>query len=125
MTTAKDISTGKDKVIKWIGFDACNDSDIFEIDDLLKPSFDFWDKLETQCMAACCGIDAYSFWEEDIRNAIKGCDKPQLTSTLKYTKAEILQSNRTVVSSSRLNNLFHKHVFIQLIDHILRSIDGD
>jgi hypothetical protein len=125
MNTARDISIGKDKVIKWIKFDPGNDNDILEIDELLRPTFDFWNRLETQCMATCCGIDAYTFGEEDIRNAIEGLDMTQLAVTLKYAKAEILQSNRTVVLSSKLNNLFHKHVFIELIDHILKIVDGD
>ena len=62
------ISIGKDKWIKWVDFnryvyDQCipiNYDQCFEIDYLLEPTFDFWNKLETECVAGCCGINAYN-----------------------------------------------------------------
>ncbi len=30
---------------------------------------EFWKYLEVECVAECCGIDAFSFWVEDINRA--------------------------------------------------------
>lgn len=122
METTKDISIGKDKWIGWIDFDSTNDNDLFEIDDLLRPSFDFWDKLETQCVAGCCGIDAYSFWKEDIKLAVDKMDKADLITNLLSTKTELESRSEAIVTSGKLNNLINKSVFIQLLDHIVTTI---
>jgi hypothetical protein len=122
METTKDISIGKDKWIGWIDFDSTNDNDLFEIDDLLRPTFNFWDKLETQCVAGCCGIDAYSFWEEDIKRAVDKVDKTDLIKNLLTAKAEIESRSERIVISGKLNNLIDKSVFIQLLDHIVTTI---
>lgn len=100
-----------------------NNNELIEIDDILKPTYDFWDGLETQCVAGCCGLDAFSFWEDDIKNSINNIDKTQLISDFKNVKAELINTNKAVVSSGRLNNLMYTKVFISLIDHILTTIE--
>ena len=123
MTTSKGISIGKNRWIKWVNIDPLNNNELIEIDDILKPTYDFWDGLETQCVAGCCGLDAFSFWEDDIKNSINYIDKTQLISDFKNVKAELIKTNKTVVSSDRLNNSMQKKVFISLIDHILTTIE--
>jgi hypothetical protein len=122
METTRDISIGKDKWIRWIHFDSTSDNDLFEIDDLLGPTFDFWDKLETQCVAGCCGIDAYTFWDDDIKFAVDKMDKAELIKNLLSAKTEIESRSETIVISRKLNNLIDKSVFIQLLDHIVTTI---
>lgn len=123
MTTSKGISIGENKWIKWVGFDSKKDNEIIEIDNILKPTIDFWDGLETQCVAECCGIDAFSFWEDDIEQSINNLDKTELINNLRDVKSELINTSKTIVSSSRLNNLLDKRVFIELIDHILVTIE--
>ena len=123
MTTSKGISIGDNKWIKWGNFNPSNNSEIIEIDELLKPTYDFWTGLETQCVAECCGIDAFSFWEDDIKEAISGIDKTQLIIDLKNVKAQLIKTNMKIVSSYKLNNLMDKGVFIQLIDLIVETIE--
>lgn len=125
MEKTKDISIGKDKWITWIDFDSVNDNDLFEIDDLLKPTFDFWDKLETQCVAECCGLDAYAFWEDDIKLAVGQMDKVDLVKKLLNAKIEIESRSEPIVTSGKLNNLIDKSVFIQLLDHIVTVIQSE
>lgn len=127
METTKDISIGKDKWISWIDFDFTRNDDLFEIDDLLKLTFDFWDRLETQCMAECCGIDAYAFWEDDIKLAVDKMDKADIVKKLHIAKTEIKNRSETILTSTKLNNLIHKSVFIQLLDHIttIIALEGD
>ena len=122
METTNDISIGKNKWISWINFDLASNDEIFEIDNLLKPTFAFWEMLETQCMAECCGIEAFAFWEDDIRLAINKVDKNELTQNLLHAKIEIENRVEGIVSSAKLNNLMDKSVFIQLLNHIIETL---
>ena len=62
---------------KWIGPDPL-DNNLFEADELLRASFPLLDNLEIYCMAACCGIGAFSFEKADILTASKELDKETL-----------------------------------------------
>ncbi|MCR6639851.1 MAG: DUF6331 family protein [Sporocytophaga sp.] len=125
MTTSKGIRIGENKWINWVNNNPSNNSEIIEIDELLISTYDFWTGLETQCVAECCGLDAFSFWEDDIKEAISSIDKTQLIIDLKNVKAELIKTNKTIVSSDKLNNLMDKGVFIQLVDHILTIIENN
>lgn len=72
-----DISIGKDK---WITFIDLVDGqrDAIELDEILKPVEPFLNMLETECVAACCGVDAYSLWPDDIATAAKRLDPIEL-----------------------------------------------
>lgn len=122
MATTKDISIAENNWIKWIEFDPMDDNAILEIDNLLEPTFDFWEGLETHCVAECCGIDAFAFWKEDIIRS-SNSDQTQLIIDFRNVKKELTKSNKTIVLSSKLNNLLDKGVFIKLIDHILTTIE--
>ncbi len=121
MVETKDISIGQDKWIKWVELDP-NEPDLFNIDDLLEPLEQLWKNLETQCVAVCCGIDAFALWPEDIQNASKYLDKEELRGHLTGLKSQLARLNKNIVVSTRLNNLFDKKGFLQLIDHILRCL---
>lgn len=122
MAITKDISIGKGKWIRWIDFNIVND-DFFSIDALLEPNWDFWMLLEIHCISGCCGIDAFSFWPEDICAALKKVDKEALHKNLLTLKTEITNSSKSIIISTKLNNLFDKSVFIQLLDHILDLVN--
>ena len=121
MENTNDISIGQDKWIRWKNFDHVP-GNLLSIDSLLESSWPFWSNLETQCVAACCGIDAFSFWPENIKKASQKMDKQKLISALTSLKYEILRSDTDVIISSKLNNIFEKSVFALLLDHILESI---
>ena len=121
MQETKDISIGQDKWIKWIELDP-NNKDEFEIDPSLESTKPFWKNLETECVAECCGIDAFSFWPENIQKASKDFDTIGLKAQLVKLRDAVIQSNSKVVVSERLNNLFDKKVFVELVDHIIRHL---
>lgn len=123
MATTKDISIGKNNLIKWVEFDPMDENAILEIDYLLKPTFDFWHGIETQCVADCCGIDAFAFWPDDIIKSSAEFDQTQLVVDLRNVKEELTMSPKRIVSSMRLNALLDKGVFIELVDHILATIE--
>ena len=121
MGVTKNISIEENKFIEWIEFDN-NDENIFYFDKLLNPTWEFWKKLETECVIECCGIDALAFWQEDIQTASQNFDITDLISEFSNLKNEIENQDKQIVSSSKLNNLFHKKVFIQLLKHILETL---
>jgi hypothetical protein len=120
MDITDDISIGENKSIKWI--EIAPDAKDTNFDEQLSKTKPFWKYLETQCLSGCCGIDAFTFWPEDIRIAKEKCNDPQLIEKLTELKLDIQHIETDVISSIFLNNLFHKNVFIQLMDHILDNI---
>jgi hypothetical protein len=117
MVETKDISIGQDRWIKWVELDP-NDADLYNLDHLLEPLEQLWQNLETECVAACCGIDAFALWPEDIENASKDLNTIELKNHLVQLKKDVSQVGTNIIVSKRLNNRFDKKVFIQLVDHI-------
>lgn len=121
MKNKNDISISENLWIDWIEFDyrASNPKDI---DDFLEPTMKLWNRLEVHCVAGCCGIDAFSFWREDIKNAVADLDQAYFIDELDKLKSKISNLDTEELKSSRINNLFHKNVFLKLIDHISEQI---
>lgn len=120
MENDNDISVGKDQWIKWIELD--HEEPTTNIDSNLELTESFWKLLETECVSACCGIDAFALWRKDIRNAKKQLNDPRITYQFEQLKTNILSIETQTVSSSYLNNLFDKGVFTQLLDHIINNL---
>lgn len=114
-----DISIGKDQ---WILFgDLKNDqSNAVEIDPLMEELIPMWKALETQCVSACCGIDAYDLWEEEVLKNTVDLDKRLLIDQLSRLKVRISGLENDILVSSMLNNYFTKTTFLQVIEHLLR-----
>ncbi|MDN3640777.1 DUF6331 family protein [Simiduia curdlanivorans] len=116
---AQDISIGKDQ---WIIFeDLQNDQEnAVEIDTLMEGLLPMWSALETQCVSACCGIDAYDLWEEDILKNTAEFSRGELVERLANLKNEITGLGNNVLVSTSLNNYFTKGTFLQVIEHLLK-----
>ena len=121
MKNKDNISIGENIWIEWIDFDYKN-SNPKEIDEFLQPTMNFWAGLEIHCVAGCCGIDAFSFWSEDIKNSSNQFGQNYLIEELNVLKYKICHLDNDELMSNRMNNLFHKKVFSHLIDHILQQI---
>ncbi|MDB4533494.1 DUF6331 family protein [Vicingaceae bacterium] len=121
MGISKDISIGEEKWIKWIEFDAESASPK-DIDKLLEPTKEFWNFLEIECLAECCGIDAFAFWSEDIQNADDKARIPNLRILLNEITKEVESLTDEVVVSSRLNQLMNRKVFLKLLEHLKKNI---
>ncbi len=117
-----DISIAENLWIDWIEFDYKN-SNPKDIDEFLLPTMNFWVGLEVHCVAECCGLDAFSFWREDIKNAVQNLNQNYILDELKTLKSQIDSLNTDELMSIRMNNLFHKNVFLKLIDHISEQIE--
>jgi len=117
----KDISIGKDKWIKWIDFDPRTAS-IYDIDPMIEPITGFLELFETECVAECCGIDAFAFWPEDIQIVKKDFNCEDLLIKFQEIKNQLMLIKSDVVRSSFLNQLFRKEVFMKLIEHLMAEI---
>ena len=83
----------------------------------------FFDKLEVECVRECCGIQAFSFMPEDIQKALAGLSAETVMTQLKAMEIAIEEQwGYKTVSSTILNNNFDRKVFLQLLDHIIKTI---
>lgn len=117
------INIGKDYWIIWKDADA---NDALDIDALLAPSWGFWLQLETQCVAECCGIHAFCFWPEEIKQAASKLElnRAGFLAEIAKLKEKIGASEFQSVFSQRLNDTVEKSVFIRLLAHIQHSLRG-
>ena len=116
-----DISIGKDKWITFVELDG-QQTNAIELDEILKPIEPFLNSLETECVAACCGVDAYALWPEDIAGAAKQSDIPDLSRSIETVRQHIIDSGWDSFVSHRMNNFFHRQTLLQLIDHIAQCV---
>ena len=83
----------------------------------------FFDKLEGECVRECCGIQAFSFIPEDIHKALVGLSAKTVITQLKAMQTAIEEQYWCkTLSSTILNNNFDRKVFLQLLDHIIKTI---
>ena len=116
-----DIHIGETERIHWVEFDASS-NDLFDVDYIVGKYDDFWTFLQIFCVPDCCGLDAFRFYPNDIVNAASHIDKGALKQDLSKLKLELVDSDKEIIISSRLNNLVDKNVFIKLLDHILENL---
>ncbi|QOT79288.1 DUF6331 family protein [Cupriavidus basilensis] len=74
--------------------------------------------LETECVADCCGIDAYGFWPDAIARAAMQAGLPDLAERIAQVRERVAGAGGDVFLSHRMNNYFDRQVLLQLIDHI-------
>ena len=98
---------------------------LLDIDPYMSPLNAFFDKLEVECVRECCGIQAFSFIPEDIHKALVGLSAETIVTQLKAMQTAIEgQWWYNAVGSTILNNNFSKKVFLQLLAHIIKTIES-
>ena len=96
---------------------------LLDLDPYIVPLNTFFDKLEVECVRECCGIQAFSFMPEDIHKALVGLSAETIVTQLKATQTAIEEQWWCkTVSSTILNNNFDRKVFLQLLNHIIKTI---
>ncbi len=113
-----DISIGEDQ---WIIFGDLKNgqNEAFNVDSLMEALIPMWKSLETQCVAECCGIDAYDLWEEDVLKNTENFNHQALIEELVKFRNEIASLEQEVLVSKVLNNFFTKETFIKVLEHLL------
>jgi Family of unknown function (DUF6331) len=117
-----DISIGQDQWIEFVDFSKSAAADAYQIDSILIPNEKFWNLLEENCVAGCCGIDAFVFWPEDIKRIASQFDVEQLRNQISEMITSVEALDHEVFVSSRLNLYCHKTVLLQLLKHIVKNI---
>jgi len=83
----------------------------------------FFDRLEVECVRECCGIEAFSFMPKDIQKALIGLSAETIVTQLKAMQTAIEEQYWCkTLSSTILNNNFDRKVFLQLLNHIIKTI---
>jgi hypothetical protein len=113
-----DISIGPDKWITFVDISDRPYTEAVSIDHCISPMESLWSALETECVAGCCGIHAFSLWPEDIQTVYRSQDERAIASGLETLREFVEKSRADTFVSSRLNNLFDKKVLLELIQHL-------
>lgn len=96
---------------------------LLDLDPYIAPLNTFFDKLEVACVRECCGIQAFSFMPEDIHKALVGLSVETVITQLKAMQTAIEEQYWCkTVGSTILNNNFDRKVFLQLLNHIIKTI---
>lgn len=119
-TDGEDIDIGEGKVIQWIGWDA-DVVEVYDVDDLLEPNNVFWLELETVCVPMCCGLHAFDWTSDGIKKASAKSNVSEIKLILTSAINVLEKRNEKVVCFSRLNQLFDRIVFINLLQHLKSS----
>ncbi|MCO1336341.1 DUF6331 family protein [Microbulbifer sp. OS29] len=123
MNNQHDISIGSDQWIIVPDPKSTKD-DATEIDPYMQMLLPTRKALETQCFSTCCGIDAYDLWEEDTIKNTKKFNHRELIDCIVRPKAKIMNLENEVLVSSTLNNFFTRAVFLQLLEHLLKTYNN-
>lgn len=96
---------------------------LLDLDPYIAPLNIFFDRLEVECVRECCGIEAFSFMPEDIQKALAGLSAKTVITQLKAMQTAIEEQYWCkTVGSTILNNNFDRKVFLQLLNHIIKTI---
>lgn len=96
---------------------------LLDIDPYIAPLNAFFDRLEVECVREYCGIEAFSFMPKDIHKALVGLYAETIVTQLKAMQTAIEEQYWCkTLSSTILNNNFDRKVFLQLLNHIIKTI---
>lgn len=99
---------------------------LLDLDLYITPLNIFFDRLEVVCVRECCGIEAFSFIPENIHKALVGLSSESIVTQLKAMQTAIEEQWwYNTVGSTILNNNFDKKVFLQLLAHIIKTIEDN
>ena len=112
-----DIQIGDDAWIEWISLDGRYEQAV-DIDPLLGELWPLICLLETQCVADCCGMDAYDFTREAVNTALLELDRAKLHAACAQAHSAVAAAASDVLLSNTMNHYADKRVFLQLLEHL-------
>ncbi|WP_236027466.1 DUF6331 family protein [Burkholderia aenigmatica] len=121
-----DISIGPDRWIEF-GDPTGEQAQAVAIDPCLAAVMPLIDALETDCVAECCGIDAFVFWPDEIAGAVGTRDREalaQLADDLLSVQRSIDALPSNLVVSTRMNQYFRKAAMLALLAHLRTTVDA-
>ncbi|MGK5047927.1 DUF6331 family protein [Janthinobacterium sp. GB4P2] len=112
-----DIQIADDAWIEFIDI-AGRYAQAIDIDPLLGELWPLIYRLETHCVAGCCGMDAYDFTRVGIATALLELDRAQMHAACMAAKDAVTAAASDVLTSATMNHVADKRVFLQLLDHL-------
>lgn len=88
-----------------------------QIDEFVSRIPKFWDELETRCVAGCCGIAAFGFWEQDLCRAFEKCGIG-VRETIDGLRSFVAGHEAEWFVSGRLNQFFPRESLLELLNPI-------
>ncbi|MCA8986594.1 MAG: hypothetical protein KDA78_03080 [Planctomycetaceae bacterium] len=116
-----DILIGDNRWIEFISLNGRHDFAV-DIDQYMVGLWPLIERLETNCVADCCGFGAFNFTANFIHAMIDGLDCAELLAACDQAQRDITNVASSVVVSNRMNNLSDKRVMLRLIEHIQNCI---
>lgn len=80
------------------------------------------DRLETTCVADCCGFDAYDFTRAGVAEALHGLDHTAQATACQQASTALAASAGDIFVSPRMNNYASKQMLLQLLAHLASCI---
>ncbi|MGK5065113.1 DUF6331 family protein [Janthinobacterium sp. LB3P112] len=118
-----DIQIGAETWIEFISLDGRYEQAI-DIDALLDGLWPLICRLETHCVAGCCGMDAFDFTPAAIDTALLELDRAQLHAACAQARSAVTAAASDVFTSETMNHVADKRVFLQLLQHLERCLAG-
>ncbi|ATD61325.1 MAG: DUF6331 family protein [Janthinobacterium svalbardensis] len=112
-----DIQIADDAWIEYIDIAGRYDQ-ATDIDALLDGLWPLICRLETHCVAGCCGMDAYDFTREGVATALRELDRAHMHAACVAAKAAVAAVASDVLTSASMNHFADKRVFLQLLGHL-------
>ena len=112
-----DIQIADDAWIEYIDIAGRYDQ-ATDIDALLDGLWPLICRLETHCVAGCCGMDAYDFTREGVATALLELDRAHMHAACVAAKAAVTAVASDVLTSATMNHFADKRVFLQLLEHL-------
>ena len=117
-----DLIIGDDEWITFVQHDWAN-VEWFYVDDVLEPLSPLFKRLEIECVAECCGLDAFSFTRDDILAVASKLDISQLLRDLNQAINTIESLTSSVLGSEMLNNGIDRGTLLDLLGHIRQTVN--
>lgn len=104
---------------RWIALESPGEvvESAVQIDEFVGRIPAFWNELETKCVAECCGIAAFGFWEEDLCRAFEKCGM-EVRKTIDNLRAFVAGHEAGWFVSRRLNQFFPRDSLVELLNYI-------
>ena len=94
------------------------DQDLLWIEALSERVEGFLEKCEINCVAGCCGVDAYCFSAAIVRPAAMEVGAKELISDLRTLRSTLEASSKPTVVINSLNNLLDRQDVINFLIHL-------
>jgi len=111
------IDLGNDKTLVLTPI-KINSQSIFSIDSSLEKLKHLLTQLESNCVAECCGIDAFNFTTTHLKEIKPHLNLEDIKLNIQVVEAELNQINAEIFISDRLNYSLHRKDFFKLLNHV-------